>query len=176
VKLKLVPEEHVIKVKKDDKRNTKKRYLVTDGICFRCGCIVNYSYEKRCVLCCGSDQFLVGEHSRVLRELLELDIEQIKIANELRGGNGSGSRTKMVFELYKLIFPKLTKVDERIDENFIRKIIYRNRKRFWYVQDIEEAINDIRRQANKRWRKVVIPKYIRLVDTKDMVDHEMDIG
>jgi len=168
--MKLVPERDVIKVDKDSKRNTKKRYLVTDGICFLCGCIVNYVYEKRCLLCCGSNEFLVGESSRVLRELLELDIEQVRVANELRGGSRSGSRTKMTLELFKLIFPKLSRTDNRINEFFIVKIMYRNRKRFRYLADIESAILDIRKQANKRWRKVVIPKYIRLVDVKDMVE------
>lgn len=171
--MKLIPEKDVIKVKKDDKRNTKKRYLTTDGICFRCAAIVNYVYEKRCILCCGSNEFLVGEHSRVLRELLELDIEQVRIACELRdvSRSGSGSRVKLTLELFKLIFPKLTNIDKRIDEMFIRKIIYRNRKRFWYLADIESVINDIRRQANKnankRWQGHV---NIKLVDAKDMAE------
>ncbi len=154
--MKLVPEHDVIKTKKDDKRNSKRRYLTTDGICLRCGCIVNYCYEKRCVLCCGSEEFLVGEHGQVLRELLELDIEQIKIACELRGIGRSGYRVKMTLELFKLIFPKLTKIDKRIDEMFVRKIIYRNRKKFWFVKDIEDAIIKVR-HCN-----------IRLVDEKDM--------
>lgn len=177
--MKLVSERDVIKVDKDDKRNSKRRYLTTDGICFKCAAIVNYVYEKRCLLCCGSDQFLVGEHSMVLRELLELDIEQVRIACELRGvsGSGSRSRTKLTLELFKLIFPKLIRVDNRINEFFIRKIIYRNRRRFWYIADIEDAIFDIRKQANRRryntyhkQQKVVIPKYVKLVDKKDMVN------
>lgn len=171
--MKLVLEKDVIRVKKDDKRNTKKRYLTTDGICFRCAAIVNYVYEDRCILCCGSEEFLVGEYSRVLRELLELDIEQVRIACELRGVSGyrSGSRVKLTLELFRLIFPKLTKIDRRIDEMFIKKIIYRNRRRFWYLADIESVINDIRRQANKnaskRWHGHI---NIELVDAKDMVE------
>lgn len=174
--MKLIPEHDVIKVKKDDKRNTKRRYLTTDGICFRCAAIVNYVYEKRCLLCCGSEEFLIGEHSRVLRELLELNIEELKAVCELRGRSiGSGSRVRMTFELFKLIFPKLTKIDKRIDEMLITKIITRNRKRFRYVKDIEAVIYDIRRQYHKRWRNtyskqrhVIIPRYIKLVNEKDM--------
>lgn len=165
LQVKLISEQDVLRVKKDDKRNSKRRYLTTDGICFRCGCIVNYSYEKMCILCCGSREFLVGEHGRVLRELLELNIEQLKTICELRGISSAGYRVKMTSELFKLIFPKLSRVDERINESFIRKIIYRNRKRFWYIKDIEDAIYDIRRQANKRWQV-----NIKLVDAKDMVE------
>lgn len=163
--MKLIPEKDVIKPKKDDKRNTKKRFLVTDGICFLCGCIVNYEWEKACLLCCGYNEFLVGEPGHVLRELLELDIEQVRIACELRGisGSGSGSRVRLTLELFKSIFPKLTKVDNRINENLIQKIIYRNRRRFWYVRDIEDAISDIRRSRHN-----IIN--IKLVDIKDMVE------
>lgn len=170
--MKLVPAHDVIKTNKDDKRNTKKRYLTTDGICFKCAAIVNYVYEKRCILCCGSNEFLVGEHSRVLRELLELDIEQVRIACELRGisGSGSGSRVKLTLELFRRIFPKLTKVDNRINEFFIQKIIYRNRRRFWYLADIESAIYDIRRQTNRRRYNTYIPKHVKLVDEKDIVN------
>ncbi len=166
--MKLVPDYDVINVDKDSKRNTKKRYLTTDGICFRCGCIVNYEWEKMCLLCCGSDEFLVGEHGRVLRELLELDIEQLKIACELRGVSRSGYRVKMTLELFKLIFPKLSGRDNRINELFIRKIIYRNRRRFWYVKDIEDAICDIKRSRGR--------VSIRLVDEKDMVFSSMMKG
>lgn len=158
--MKLVPERDVIKEKDKDKRNTKRRYLVTDGICFRCCTIVNYSYEKRCTICCGSDEFLVGEPSRVLRELLELNIEQLRAICEIRGRSiGSGSRANMVLELLKLIFPRLCNVDKRIDEIFVKKIIYRNIRRFWYLADIENAIIKVRKN-----RKI----NIKLVDEKDM--------
>lgn len=159
--MKLIPAHDVIKPKKDDKRNTKKRYLVTDGVCFKCGAIINYVYESRCILCCGSDEFLVGESSTVLRELLELDIEQLRLVCQLRGvSSGSVSRPKMTLELFRRIFPKLTKIDERINENLIRKIIYRNRRRFWYVKNIEDAIIKVRTARCN----------IRLVDEKDMVE------
>lgn len=171
--MKLIPASDVIRIDKDIKRNTKKRFLVTDGICFRCGAIVNYKWEKACLLCCGSREFLVGESSQALRDLLELDIEKLKTFCELRGVSGyrSGSRVKLTLELFRLIFPKLTKVDNRINESLIQKIIYRNRKRFWYIADIESVINDIRRQANKnankRWHGHV---NIKLVDAKDVVE------
>ena len=155
--MKLVHERDVLKV---DKRNTKKMFLVTDGICFRCGCIVNYKWEKACLLCCGYNEFLIGEYGHVLRELLELDIEQLRLACQLRGvsGSGSGSRTKMTLELFRRIFPKLSRIDERINENLIRKIIYRNRRRFWYVKNIEDAIIKVRTTRCN----------IRLVDERDM--------
>ena len=159
--MKLVSECDVLKI---DKRNTKRRYLVTDGICFRCGAIINYSYQKRCILCCGSNEFLVGEQSTVLRDLLELDIEQLRTFCELRGISGSGSRTKLTLDLFVRIFPKLTKVDNRINELFIRKIIYRNRRRFWYIANIESAIYDIKRNRCR--------VSIRLVDEKDMVGYK----
>lgn len=147
--MKLVSEHDVVKTR-DDKRNSKKRYLTTDGVCFRCGAIVNYNFQLRCILCCGSEEFLVGEYGQVLRELLELDIEKLKAICELRGISGcSRSRSRMVLGLFKVIFPKLTKVDSRIDEMLISKIITRNRKKFWFVRDIEEAICSIRRNSNK---------------------------
>lgn len=154
--MKLIPECDVVRVDKDNKRNTKKRFLVTDGICLRCAAIVNYKWEKRCILCCGSEEFLVGESSRVLRGLLELDIELLKTACEVRCISRSGSRTKMTLELFKVIFPRLSSIDKRIDESLITKIITRNRKRFWYVRDIESAMIKARR-CN-----------IKLVDEKDM--------
>lgn len=157
--MKVVPAEHVLKEKEKDKRNTKRRYLCTDGICLHCGCIVNFCYAKRCLLCCGSEEFLVGEPGRVLRELLELNIEQLKIFCDIRGGSGCGSRSEIVLEIFRLLFPKLTKVDNRINELFIRKIIYRNRKRFWYVKDIEIAIIKVRQNRHCS---------IKLVDEKDM--------
>lgn len=159
--MKLVPERDVIKVKKDDKRNTRRRYLTTDAICFKCAAIVNYVYEKRCILCCGSEEFLVGESSIVLRELLELDIEQVRVACELRGisGSGYGPRIKLTLELFKLIFPRLTGIDKRINESLIRNIIYRNKKRFRYIANIEDAIIKVR-----HWKHC----NIRLVDEKDM--------
>lgn len=167
--MKLISASDVL-VKKDDKRNSKRRYLTTDGICFKCGCIVNYVYESRCLLCCGSEDFLMGEHGRVLRELLELDIELLRATCEIRGISGSGYRPRMVLELFKRIFPKLSRVDKRINDMFIRKIIYRNRKIFWYIVDIESAINDIRGRdingSGKGNRKV----NIKLVDVKDMVE------
>ncbi len=168
--MKLVPECDVIKVNKDSKRNTKKRYLATDGVCFICGCIVNYVYEKRCLLCCGSREFLVGEPSKVLRDILGLSIEELKAVCELRGRTiGSGSRAKMTLELFRSIFPKLSRSDNRINEFFIMKIMYRNRKKFRYIMNIESVINNIRRQANKR-HNMYMPKHIRLVDAKDMAD------
>jgi hypothetical protein len=101
---------------------------------------------------------------------LELDIEQVKFACELRGvsGSRSGSRSKLTLDLFKLIFPKLTNIDNRINEFFIQKIIYRNRKRFWYVKDIESIINDIRRQSNERRYKYKVN--LKLVDAKDVVE------
>lgn len=165
--MKLIPEKDVIKVK-EDKRNTKKRYLITDGICFKCGCIVNYCYEKRCILCCGSDEFLIGEPGKVLRELLELDIEQIRIACELRGGGGFGSRTRMVISLFEKIFPRLCKVDNRIDEFFLKKIVYRNRKRFRYIADIENILNDIKKVKDRNRRR--IKTNIRLISIEEMAN------
>jgi len=161
--LKLVSEYDVLKVDKDDKRNTKKRFLITDGICLKCGCIVNYKWEKACVLCCGSREFLVGEPSKVLRDILELDIEQLRSICTVRCISGSG-RTKLTLYLFRTIFPKLTRVDDRINEMFIRKIITRNRRRFWYTQDIEDTIYNIRR--SERVRSKI---NIKFVDEKDMV-------
>jgi len=162
--MKQIPEHDVIKVDKDSKRNSKKRYLTTDGICLHCGCIVNYVYENRCLLCCGSEDFLVGEYGMVLRELLELDIEQIKTLCEVRN-RSIGSRSRMVFELFKMIFPKLTNIDERIDENLIRKIIIRKRRKFWYVKDIEDAVFKIKR-GNNRYNKICLKP----VDAKDVIE------
>jgi len=166
--MKVIPAEYVLKEKnKDKKRNSKKRYLVTDGICFKCGAIVNYEWEKACFLCCGSEEFLVGEYGMVLRELLELNIEQLRIICEIKNTN-IGSRPKMVFGLFKTIFPKLTKIDERVDENLIRKIIIRNRRKFWYVKNIEDAMFKIKTHSNKydTYNKICLKP----VDIKDVIE------
>lgn len=161
-----------VKIDKDKKRNSKKRYLVTDGICFKCGAIVNYEWEKACILCCGSEDFLVGEYGKVLRELLELHIEQLKTICEIRKLS-IGSRPKMVFELFKMIFPKLVRIDERINDDLIRKIIIRNRRKFWYIADIEDEMYKIKinRDSNlsnslERYNL----KYLKPVNAEDVVE------
>lgn len=165
--MKSIPAEHVLAVKEKDKRNTKKRFLITDGICLKCGAIVNYNYEKRCILCCGSNEFLVGEQSKVLRELLELHIDELKYICKIKK-LATGSRIKMVSEIFKKIFPKLVNIDERIDYNLIRKIIIRNRKRFWFVTDIENAIFKVKRDTNIYSQYKV--KYIKQVRSEDVVE------
>jgi hypothetical protein len=124
-------------VEAESVRNTKRKYLTTDGICYGCGCINNAYYEDRCVICnCGGTSFISGKISVDLRLLIDFHIEELKATCEIHGV-GIGGRAKMVADiLYKID----NRVDSRVNEKLVRKIIARNKKKFWFVRDIESAV------------------------------------
>lgn len=142
-----------------DKRNSKKRFLKTDAICVECGTIINSCYEDACFVCedptevCEHSEFITGHQSVDLRILLNFRIEDLKALAELHGCSEGSGRAKTVAGLMKKLHADL---DKRINENLIRKIILRNRKKFWFWRDLDDAVI----KAKK-------PKGIKLLDPKD---------
>jgi hypothetical protein len=145
-----------------DKRNSKKRFLTTDAICVRCGTIINSCYEDDCFICddstetCDHSEFITGHQSVDLRILLNFRIEDLKALAELHGCSEGSGRAKAVAGLMKKLHVNL---DKRINDILIRKIILRNRKKFWFWKDLDDAVI----KAKK-------PKGIQLVDPKDCTE------
>lgn len=145
-----------------DRRNSKKRFLTTDAICTKCGAITNSCYEDACVICdevieiCDHSEFITGHQSVSLRILLNFRIEDLKALAELHGCAEGSGRAKAVAGLMKKLH---TNLDKRINDILIRKIILRNRKKFWFWKDLDEAVI----KAKK-------PKGIQLVDPKDCTE------
>lgn len=145
-----------------DKRNSKKRFLTTDAICVRCGTIINSCYENDCFICeeptevCDHSEFITGHESVDLRILLNFRIEDLKALAELYGCSEGSGRAKAVAGLMKKLHSNL---DKRITDILIRKIILRNRKKFWFWKDLDDAVI----KAKK-------PKGIRLIDPKDCTE------
>ena len=145
---------------REDTRNTKRRYLQTDSICSVCGAIVNSFYEDRCLVCdCGGTSFISGKIGVDLRLLLDFHIEDLKAICEIHGVR-CGSRVQIIVAILKDLSNKRL-LDDKINERLIRKIIIRNRKKFWFVKDIGDAVSRARK-CN-----------IKLVDEKDvLIDSE----
>jgi hypothetical protein len=145
-----------------DKRNSRKRFLTTDAICVHCGTIINSCYEDACFICddpaevCDHREFITGHQSVDLRILLNFRIEDLKALAELHGCSEGNGRAKTVAGLMKKLH---TNLDKRIDDRLIRKIILRNRKKFWFWRDLDDAVI----RAKK-------PKGIPLVDQKDCAE------
>lgn len=181
----LVPNSEV---SNSDKRNTKKMLLPTDAICVGCGIIFNAFYEGGCIICedenpekerykganeeiikiikcerdeniCDHKEFIFGRQSVDLRILLDYHIEDLRALCEIHGCSG-GSRGKMTINILKKLHVSL---DKRIDEVLIRKMIVRNRKRFRYWKDIEDAVH----KAKK-------PSRIRIIDASECVEMEIN--
>lgn len=147
----------------DDKRNTKKTLLPTDGICVKCGIIFNAYYNRDCVICegsgggraneeiikivkegsggkenvCDHKEFIFGKQSVSLRILLDYGIEDLRGLCEVHGC-AEGSRGKMVIGIMKKLHNPL---DKRINEELIRKMIKRNSRKFRFWKNIEDAIH-----------------------------------
>ncbi len=142
-----------------DNRNSKKRFLPTDAICTKCGTIINSCYEDACFVCeddtemCDHSEFITGHQSVDLRILLNFRIEDLKALAELHGCAEGSGRAKAVAGLMKKLHADL---DKRINDILIRKIILRNRKKFWFWKDLDDAVIKARK-----------PKGIQLVDPKD---------
>lgn len=164
-----------------DTRNTKKTFLLTDAICIECGCIFNSNYEDQCVICendlnkedeevkdnkpkCNHREFVMGKQSIDIRILLDFHIEDIIALCELHGCS-QGSRAKMTANILKKLYPY---IDERIDETFIRRIIKRNSKRFWYIKDIDTALEAIK--SKKRLKAVDASECYEIGEIKSLKD------
>lgn len=146
----LVPESEM---EKEDTRDSKKRYLVTDAICCICGCINNYFWEKKCVICKGDRRnFISGKIGVDIRLLIGFHLEDLKALCEIEGIS-QGTRAKMVVGILKKFYGKSKKIsggsidniDRRIDERLVRKIITRNKRAYWYLIDIEGAMERAKR-------------------------------
>lgn len=163
--MELVPGRDVYDV---DKRNTKKTFLATDAICTVCGAIINSNYVEDCVICddshnsCDHKDFITGRQSVDLRILLDFHIEDLKALAELHGCSEGGGRTKTVAGLMKKLYSNL--LDKRINDVLIRKIVLRNRKKFWFWRDIDSAMSKARK-----------PNCIPLVPKKDVKIQEITI-
>ena len=145
-----------------DKRNSNKRFLTTDAICTTCGTIINSNYEKFCFICeddyeiCDHKEFITGRQCVDLRILLDFRIEDLKALSELHGCSGGSGRSKVVVGIMKKLHSNL---DKRIDDILIRKIILRNRKKFWFWRDIGDAV-----------RKAQKPRGIPLIASDDCIE------
>lgn len=140
--LNVIPENEVEKI---DNRNTKKKYLETDSICLECGAILNSYYEDKCTICsCSGTDFVSGKVGIDIRTYLGFHIEDLIGMCEING-IGTGTRAKMVLGLIKKFHSNSCAIrDKRINEFFIRKIITRNKKKFWFLVDIENEMCKIR--------------------------------
>jgi hypothetical protein len=143
MKLELVENDEVVE---EDKRNSKWRYLETDAVCVICGCINNHRYYDSCIICkckCGNSEFIHGKLSIDLRLLMDFHIEELKSLCEIRG-IGVGTRSGMVVRLLKQFY--MERFDERINEQLIKKIMVRNKKKFRFAIDITDAVQKVKRE------------------------------
>lgn len=142
-----------------DKRDTRKMFLKTDAICTKCGVIINSNYEDTCMICndhvdpCDHSEFITGHQSVNLRILLDFPIEDLRALAELHGCSEGSGRTKTVAGIMKKLHSDL---DHRINDTLIRKIVLRNRKKFWFWKDIDSEMKKVRRPN------------VKLVDAKDV--------
>lgn len=87
---------------------------------------------------CEHKDFIIGRQGVDLRILLDFHVEDIRALCEIHGCSEGGSRGKMVINIMKQLYPHL---DKRINENLVRKMIIRNRKKFRFWKDIQDAID-----------------------------------
>lgn len=105
---------------------------------------------------CDHTDFIIGRQSVDLRILLDFHVEDLRALCEIHGCPEGGSRGKMVVNIMRQLYPHL---DKRINELLVRKMIMRNRKKFRFWRDIEDAINRAKR-----------PGRIKLVSAEDCLD------
>lgn len=167
--MELVPDSEMYQ---EDTRNTKKKFLLTDAICIKCGVIFNSYWEDQCLICydiekredlCDHREFIIGRQCVDIRTLLDFHLEDLKAIIEL-SGLPIKSRAEMTYDIMKKWHPSL---DKRISAELIRKIIRRNGKRFWYIRDIEKAIYRAKKQINI---PIVKEDECLSVDDNDVVD------
>lgn len=105
---------------------------------------------------CRHEDFIKGRQSVDLRILLDFHVEDLRALCEIHGCSEGGSRGKMVINIMRQLHSSL---DKRIDERLVRKMIIRNRKKFRFWRDIEDAIGRAKR-----------PGKIRLVRAEECLD------
>jgi hypothetical protein len=105
---------------------------------------------------CDHTDFIIGRQSVDLRILLDFRMEDLRALCEIHGCPEGGSRGKMVVNIMRHLHSNL---DKRINELLVRKMIVRNRKKFRFWRDIEDAIG----RAKK-------PRKIKLVKAEDCLD------
>lgn len=105
---------------------------------------------------CQHADFIKGRQSVDLRILLDFHVEDLRALCEIHGCPEGGSRGKMVVNIMRQLHSNL---DKRIDDRLVRKMIIRNRKKFRFWKDIEDAIT----RAKK-------PGKIRLVRAEECLD------
>lgn len=91
---------------------------------------------------CDHRDFIVGRQGVDLRILLDFHMEDLRALCEIHGCSEGGSRGKMVINILRQLYPAL---DNRINESLVRKMIFRNRKRFRFWRDIEDAVGRAKR-------------------------------
>lgn len=105
---------------------------------------------------CRHTDFITGRQSVDLRILLDFHLEDIRALCEIHGCPEGGSRGKMVVNIMKHLHSNL---DKRVDERLVRKMIIRNRKKFRFWRDIEDAIGRAKKSGK-----------IRLVQAEECLD------
>ncbi len=95
---------------------------------------------------CDHTDFITGRQSVDLRILLDFHLEDIRALCEIHGCPEGGSRGKMVVNVMRRLHSNL---DKRIDERLVRKMIIRNRKKFRFWKDIEDAISRVKKPKIK---------------------------
>lgn len=105
---------------------------------------------------CQHEDFIKGRQSVDLRILLDFHVDDLRALCEIHGCSEGGSRGKMVVNIMRQLHSNL---DKRINELLVRKMIIRNRKKFRFWKDIEDAIS----RAKK-------PGKIRLVRAEECLD------
>ena len=131
----------------DNSSRAIKKYLRTDAICVKCGAIFNNFYEDDCIICddnehdkfCDHSEFVTGRQCVDLRNMLDLQLEELSFINSLQGYTNS-SRNRMVINVLK---NKYKILDKRIDKSLIKKVIRRNKRKFWYMKNVESDMRKI---------------------------------
>lgn len=152
-------------IQEEDTRDSKKRYLETDGICIECGTITNNYYNDNCLICkCKSREFISGRISIDIRHILDIHIQELRVICEFEGLS-TGSRSQMTINLIRKIYPQLSTNPKykKVDDTLIRKIIIRNRKKFYYIIDLEDMITK-NKKSKEEQNIVVTPKFIKLIE------------
>ena len=96
---------------------------------------------------CDHTDFIVGRQSVDLRILLDFHVEDLRALCEIHGCPEGGSRGRMVVNIMKQLYSNL---DKRIDDRLVRKMIVRNRKKFRFWKDIEDAITRAKKPGKIR--------------------------
>ena len=125
---------------------TDKSYSDVDSICIKCGTIINSYWEDNCVIClCGSSNFVSDKIAIDIRKLLNKHLDDLKVICILHD-IALGSRYKIVYEIIKRLYPFQCGKENKITERLIRLMVLRNRRKFWFVVDIENLVRKAERK------------------------------